>query len=158
MSRKNYLKIKNESPWILNYRAARNRCENKNVVNYKRYGGKGIKFLLTIEEIKILWFRDKSYLLHKPSLDRKNSLGNYEFSNCRFIEFSENARANKKGNQKSNHRVEVLYFANTGNSKEYLSLAQAAREFGVNPKTIHNWCVKNKEWKSKRSDYVNKDM
>ena len=68
------------------------RCNNKNRKDYKYYGGKGIKCLITKEELKKLWFRDKAYLMKKPSIDRKDSNGNYEYSNCRFIEMTENIR------------------------------------------------------------------
>ena len=66
------------------------RCSNPKSISYSRYGGKGIKALLTREEIKSLWIRDKAHLLKRPSIDRIDSNGNYEYSNCRFIELREN--------------------------------------------------------------------
>lgn len=56
------------------------------------YGMRGIKVLVTLEDIKEIWFRDKAYLLDKPSLDRKNGLGNYSKENIQFIEYKENVR------------------------------------------------------------------
>ena len=47
--------IHKKFPWIRSYRAAKARCNNRNAHNYKYSGGKGIKFLLTQEEIKRLW-------------------------------------------------------------------------------------------------------
>ena len=79
-------------PWLSNFYAAKTRCNNKNNPQYKNYGGRGIKFLLTIEEIKELWFRDKAHELKKPSIDRKDNNWHYEFSNCRFIEFVDNIK------------------------------------------------------------------
>lgn len=71
---------------------ARRRCEDKNCSSYRWYGAKGVKFFLTLEDIKNIWERDNAKNMDRPSIDRINSKGNYEFSNCRFIEWSENAR------------------------------------------------------------------
>jgi len=51
-----------------------------------------IKNFLKKEDYKYLWFRDKAYLLKRPSLDRINPLKNYTLKNCRFIELSENSK------------------------------------------------------------------
>lgn len=91
-------RIKLKFPWRSSYFNAKNRCTNKNNQDYKTYGKRGIKFLLTIEEIKKIWFRDKAFLLHRATIDRKNNNKNYCFTNCRFIEGSENAT---KGNYES---------------------------------------------------------
>jgi len=94
--RKLYVKkLKEDRPWRSSYFNAKNRCVNRQGQNYKTYGGRGIRFLLSEEEIKILWFRDKAYTMKRHSLDRIDNNGNYEFSNCRFIEMSLNAT---KGN------------------------------------------------------------
>jgi hypothetical protein len=82
-------------PWRSSYFNAKNRCNNKNGQNYKTYGGRGIKFLINIEEVGEIWVRDRAYEMERPTIDRINNDGNYEFSNCRFIEQSENAT---KGN------------------------------------------------------------
>lgn len=68
------------------------RCADK---NNKYYGGKGIKVLITKDELIEIWKRDKACSMQKPSIDRINSNGNYEYSNCRFIEFSENVGAKR---------------------------------------------------------------
>lgn len=83
---------KYDLPWIKTYRGIKSRTDYKSDTNYKRYGGKGIKCLITSEELKTIWFRDKAYLLKKPSIDRIDPDGNYEFNNYRYIEFSENCR------------------------------------------------------------------
>ena len=89
--------------WMKHYSSAKQRCINPKNASYKRYGGRGIKFLMTMEDFKFLWFRDKAYLMKKPSIDRIDNDGNYELSNCRFIELSENTRKmnqERKGNTK----------------------------------------------------------
>lgn len=72
--------------------AIRSRCLTPNDNGYKYYGGRGIKCLITAEQVKFLWERDKAHLLKQPSIDRIDPNGHYELSNCRFIELSENAR------------------------------------------------------------------
>ena len=79
-------------PWAMSYGAAMQRCTNPNNNRFRRYGGRGIIFVLTKEEIKQLWMRDKAYLMERPSIDRKNNNGHYEFKNCRFIELVKNSR------------------------------------------------------------------
>lgn len=73
-------------PWIKSYIRAKERCLAKYSNRYHLYGGRGIKFLLTVDEIKTLWIRDRADLMKMASIDRKNPDGDYEFKNCRFIE------------------------------------------------------------------------
>ena len=78
-------------PWKATLGNIKQRCNNPNFTFYQYYGGKGILCLITEEELKKLWFRDKAWLMKKPSIDRKNSNKNYTFKNCRFIEKSTNS-------------------------------------------------------------------
>lgn len=78
--------------WMPILYGARCRCRNPRHRSYKRYGGRGIKCVLTKEEIACLWVRDGAEKLRRPSLDRIDNDGNYEFNNCRFIELSDNSR------------------------------------------------------------------
>lgn len=81
---------KAREPWKFIFIDIKRRCTNIKRKDYKYYGGKGIKCLITSQEIKELWFRDKAYLMKQPSIDRKDNNGHYEFNNCRFIEMSKN--------------------------------------------------------------------
>lgn len=65
---------------------ARQRCTNPKNPRYKFYGGRGIGFFITIEEIRDLWYRDNADNMKKPELDRKDNNGPYCLSNCHFIE------------------------------------------------------------------------
>ena len=47
---------------------------------------------MTKDDFKFIWFRDKAHGMKQPSIDRIDNDGNYELSNCRFIEHRENAR------------------------------------------------------------------
>jgi len=86
-----------EHKWIITHSSIKYRCENLKDVSHKCYAGKGIKCLISAEELKSLWFRDRAYLMNKPSIDRIDNNGNYIFNNCKYIELSENI---KKGNNK----------------------------------------------------------
>jgi len=80
-------------PWEKTLYYIMNRC----IYNrHNSYALRGIKCLITKEELKILWFRDKAYDLQQASIDRKNPDGDYTFNNCRYIEMSENRR-NQRG-------------------------------------------------------------
>lgn len=89
-------RIRKEKPWRYHYRKARSRCLHIKHYAYKFYGGKGIKFYLEPNEVKLIWERDKAYLLVKPSIDRIDSKGNYTFDNCRFVELRRNIQKSIK--------------------------------------------------------------
>lgn len=83
------------NPWLSSYACAKKRCECPSQINYKFYGGRGIKFNLTLEEVKDLYLRDEAYNMKQPSLDREDPNKDYVYENCRFIELVENcSRAN----------------------------------------------------------------
>lgn len=77
-------------PWARPREYARRRCVDPKHREYKGYGGRGIKFMLTMEDAKRLFERDNARSLKKPSLDRIDPDGHYSFENCRFIEFLDN--------------------------------------------------------------------
>ena len=77
-------------PWKQIFTDIKYRCNNINARAYKWYGDRGIECRITEEELKELWFRDKAYLLKKPSIDRIDNDGNYELNNCQFIELIDN--------------------------------------------------------------------
>ena len=79
-------------PWIAVYRNTRSKCfYNKKHNYYKRK----LENTLTSEQVKQLWFRDRAYLLSRPSIDRIDSSKGYLFENCRFIELKENQNRRK---------------------------------------------------------------
>jgi hypothetical protein len=77
-------------PWIKTLVSIRARTSNPRSISYKNYGGRGIKCLIDRHELKRLWIRDGAHFLKRPSIDRINSNGNYQYKNCRYIELSEN--------------------------------------------------------------------
>ena len=78
-------------PWLRTYEGLRSRCRNPKDDHFTSYGAKGIKCLIKPNELKILWFRDNAASLRRPSIDRIDNSGNYELSNCRFVEFELNS-------------------------------------------------------------------
>ena len=83
--------LRENRPWQLWHFNTMTRCNSPSSHYYR----KGIKYELTLDQIKTLWFRDKAYLLKQPSIDRINTPGNYTLDNTRFIELSENLKRAK---------------------------------------------------------------
>lgn len=74
-------------PWYKTYFSILHRCHDKNKIYYL-----GIKNYLTIRDLKYLWFRDKAYLMDRPTIDRINPKSDYTLENCRYLEMTENIR------------------------------------------------------------------
>ena len=113
-------KYRFSKPWCISLKGAKQRCTNPNNPEFYCYGGRGIKFSLTMNEGKELWFRDKAYLMKCPTIDRIDNDGNYCIDNCRFIEKSENTiKANK---------ISILQYDLKGNFiREWNSLLEASK-------------------------------
>jgi len=141
-------------PWIICFMNIRARCNNKNNENYKWYGEKGIDCLITKDEVRILWFRDKAWLMKKPSINRKDSNKDYIFDNCYFDEQSNNSiEANKRTKIKP-----ILQFDKNGNFiKEWNSITEASKSYNTTVQNIsfalhnqhyfacgYNWKLKKK--------------
>jgi len=86
---------RNKYPWKQTLINIKQRCSNPKSIDYKDYGGRGIKCLITEDELKKLWFRDKAYEMEHPSIDRKENNSNYTFDNCEFIEMNINSGKDK---------------------------------------------------------------
>ncbi len=73
----------------------RTRCSNKNVPEYPRYGGSGIR-------VCDRWKRFENFLSdmglrpQNTTLDRINNLGNYEPNNCRWATRKQQSRNTKQ--------------------------------------------------------------
>ena len=80
------------TPWMRRLYKIRSRCNDSGAFNFNDYGGRGIRCLLSKQEIEKLWLRDKAGDLKQPSIDRIDNDGDYTFENCQFIEVSENSK------------------------------------------------------------------
>ena len=106
---------KNKNPWSRTYQTIWSRCNGKTHKTYRFYGGAGIKLIISHEELKQLWFRDKAYEMKHPSIDRIDSKGHYEINNCRYIEMEENRkRANEVRKENLRKKKERLYATSEG--------------------------------------------
>lgn len=84
-------------PWTRAISNINSRCNYVGDKKFKYYGGKGIKNLLTKEDLRASFLRDKAWKLRQPSVDRIRFDGHYEPSNIRWIEFDENRRRKASG-------------------------------------------------------------
>lgn len=123
-------------PWKLVLLNIKSRCYNSNNKFYKNYGGRGIKCLITDNELKELWFRDKAYLMKRPSIDRIDNDGDYTYKNCQFIEKSQNS--------KKDRYVKVAQYDLKDNFiKNWNSIQEITSKLEINQSNISN-CINNK--------------
>ncbi len=87
-----YIRYRELNPWVNTFNRILNRCNYKHH-HYHKYG---IKNFLQVKDLKYLWFRDKAYLMNKPSIDRINSYGDYTLDNCRYLELKKNVRGKRR--------------------------------------------------------------
>ena len=79
-------------PWIKTLERIKQRCNNPKNPRYKNYGGRGIRCMITLEELEFLYNRDNAWEMKKPSIDRIENDGYYELSNCQYIELVDNVK------------------------------------------------------------------
>lgn len=119
-----------DNPWLKTYGYISNRCNCKKTCYYK----KGIKNKITEKELKILWFRDKGYLMKRPSIDRIDPKGHYTLNNCRFIELKENLYRAIKPSE-----IPIIQKDLNGNIiSKFNSMSEASRSLGKNVNFIRN--------------------
>jgi hypothetical protein len=94
------------------------RCNRPDDKKFAYYGGRGIKCLLTLEDLQFLYERDRPDLMSIPSIDRRDHNGNYTRDNCRFREMAEN-RVDRGKNQYSCTRCGATSFPRTINGQKY---------------------------------------
>lgn len=126
-------------PWKRVLSNIQTRCNNPNSKDYKDYGGRGIKCLITSDEIKKLMVRDGYWDMKNPSIDRINNDGDYTFDNCQFLENKDNTIKRNK-----NYGKNILQFSLSNKFiKEWKSIKEAAIKvngFGCNI----SFCCKGK--------------
>lgn len=82
-------KMRKKYPWYRTMLAIRKRCRKE-----KAY--KHVKVKISIPQLRFLWLSCDASFMKQPSIDRIDPNGHYEFSNCRYIEKTENKRRYRK--------------------------------------------------------------
>ncbi len=124
-------------PWLTTLSNIQQRCTNPKFPKFEYYGGKGIKCLITSDELKELWFRDKAYLMNKSSIDRKNSKKNYTFDNCQFIELNINCCKESK-------KLVLQFDLQNNFIREFKSVTEAGKKLNIH-KTGISACCRGKQ-------------
>jgi hypothetical protein len=92
-SYKEYRKrIKKLYPWKFTLKGIKDRCNYASRKNYKDYGGKGIKCLITEDELKQLWYDCEAFAMEKPCISRIDHDDHYVYGNCEYVEFLDNVK------------------------------------------------------------------
>lgn len=122
-------KFRIKFPWKSVFSHVKQRCNNPKNPKYHRYGGRGIECRITEDELKKLWYRDKAYLMEKPSIDREDNDGDYVYGNCRFIELVDNIKKSYIDNPRTKI---ILQFDLEGNFiKEWISQTEASKSLNI---------------------------
>ena len=118
------------------WRDMKYRCSNPNCKYFKNYGGRGIRVCSEWHEFEEFyeWSVNNGYK-EGLSIDRINSDGNYEPSNCRWVDMKTQQR-----NRGNNRKVEY--------DNKNLCLTEWAEITGLHPKTIayrlnNGWSVED---------------
>lgn len=109
----------------IKYQAMISRCKYPSNINYKAYGGRGIRVCDEwLKDFKVFykWAMENGYK-DGLTIDRINVDGNYEPSNCRFVPMSE----------QYNNRTDNHYLTYNG---ETHSISEWSRITGINAGTI----------------------
>ena len=114
----------------------RSRCNNPKTINYKYYGGKGIRVCEEWDSFVTFhnWAMRNGYS-DNLTLDRVNPDGNYEPANCRWVSLPEQQR-----NRSNNINITI-----DGVTK---CLSEWARYYGISWATARSRHEAGMDWKS----------
>lgn len=100
------------------------RCESINTINYKKYGGRGIKVCKKWRNSFVKFYEDMGPMpTNKHEIDRIDNDGNYEPRNCRWATPKENCR-----NKSNNH---TLTFRG-----KTMTIQEWSEKIGINNSTL----------------------
>ena len=115
-----------KEPWYNSYRSMMDRCKNLNARNYPLYGGRGITVCKEWDDIEKFeqWVKESNYEVGL-TLERKDVNGNYEPTNCEWV--------NRK--RQANNRRNTVYVTIDGVTK---TISEWAEFSGINRSTLNN--------------------
>lgn len=103
------------------WQAMKRRCTNPKVVNYRHYGGRGIRVCPEWFNSFETFLADMGEVPEGKSLDRIDVNGNYEPGNCRWATGEEQV-ANRRCSVPMASYVEIKRLADAGMSKKEIAL------------------------------------
>jgi uncharacterized protein YydD (DUF2326 family) len=112
----------NKLPWVRTWTGIYKRCNYR-----KEYIRRGIKNEITPAQLRRLWIRDGADRMKKPSIDRKNSLKDYDYKNCRYVEHVDNCKHIMMDRNNCSQRSKKLW-KDPAYRKKHLNLLAKARE------------------------------
>ena len=123
------------SPEYNSYRAAKERCENKNNIAYSMYGGRGIKFNFDSFED---FFKEVGIKPSKKhSVDRIDTNGNYEVGNLRWVTAKEQCN-----NTRRNHLITIDGVTKSAAEWAESDIAQTSHQNIITRINVLKWCDK----------------
>lgn len=146
LCRKHYRKQnpRDTSPEYQSWRNMKTRCLNKNAERYKNYGGRGIviceRWLNSFDDF-LLDMGPKPFL--KAQIDRIDTNGNYEPSNCEWTTMLHNMRHRTitKLTMDKARKIRAIHAKDNG-----LTQRDIAKMFDISFPQV-NAIIKNRQWK-----------
>jgi hypothetical protein len=130
-----------DTPTWGSWHAMRQRCENPKAPGYWNYGGRGITVCDRWRESYAAFLADMGERPRGMTIDRRDSNGNYEPSNCRWATAAMQSRNTRAVLFEPHEPAQVRWLASEGYTQ-----AEIARFFGVDRAVIGH-IVRGNTWR-----------
>ena len=144
MAKNNYKHGGNGTKLYYVWCTMKSRCMNKNSIDYKNYGGRGITICPEWTENFIVfrdWALNNGYA-KGLQINRIENNGNYEPNNCNWVTQKENLR-NKRNNKLTLQKVNEIRKLHKTENYSYKELSE---KYNTTSKYIYK-IINNKIWK-----------
>ncbi|RLB78660.1 MAG: hypothetical protein DRH06_01155 [Deltaproteobacteria bacterium] len=122
------------------YQALKNRCNNKNNLEYHRYGGRGITYPVEWETFEGFWKDMEAGYAEGLTIDREDGDGNYCKENCQWISHSENSSKTCRSRPVTQYRQVLRPEKKLEKMKEWPTAKAAADALGLEANHITVVC------------------